>query len=65
MMKNDLNARLLQERNLSRKDMIDKNHEHGVFPFIGEMGGNFNFPTVSVDHFHFDRFRVGLTLPTG
>ncbi len=45
--------------------MIDKNHEHGVFPFIGEMGGNFNFPIVSVDHFHFDRFRVGLTLPTG
>ena len=28
--------------------MIDKNYEHGVFPFIGEMGGNFNFPTVSV-----------------
>lgn len=28
--------------------MIDKNCEHGVFPFVGEMGGNSDIPTVSV-----------------
>jgi glycosyltransferase involved in cell wall biosynthesis len=28
--------------------MIEENYDHGIFPFIGEMGGSFDIPTVSV-----------------